>query len=258
MSAYLKKFFQYRDLLFQLVSKDIKTKYRRSMLGYLWSVLNPLMMMMILTVVFSTIFRNDIPNFPVYFLTGQLIFNAFSEATNTAMSSVISNSALIKKVYFPKYILPVSKSGSAFVNFVLSLMALVVVLALTKTRITWAILLLPLPLLYLLLISTGVGLFLSALAVRFRDVVHLYSVVLTALMYLTPIFYPITILPDAARQIVSFNPIFHILEMFRCMVMYGTVPSLKANLVCIGFSIIALCVGMLTFQKNQDSFILYL
>lgn len=258
MSAYLKKFIQYRGLLSQLVSKDIKTKYRRSMLGYLWSVLNPLMMMMILTVVFSTVFRNDIPNFPVYFLTGQLIFNAFSEATNTAMSSVISNSALIKKVYFPKYILPVSKAGAAFVNFVLSLIALVVVLALTRAPISWAILLLPLPLLYLLLISTGVGLFLSALAVRFRDIVHLYGVVLTALMYLTPIFYPITILPDAARQIVSFNPIFHILEMFRCVVMYGTVPSLKANLVCMGFSIIALCVGMLTFKKNQDQFILYL
>lgn len=258
MSAYLKKFVKYRGLLAQLVSKDIKTKYRRSMLGYLWSVLNPLMMMMILTVVFSTIFRNDIPNFPVYFLTGQLIFNAFSESTNTAMTSVISNSALIKKVYFPKYILPVSKSGAAFVNFVLSLIALVVVLAITKTQISWAIFLLPLPLMYLLMISTGIGLFLSALAVRFRDVVHLYSVVLTALMYLTPIFYPITILPPAARQIVSFNPIFHILEMFRCVVMYGTAPSLKSNLVCLGFSVIALCVGMVTFKKNQDQFILYL
>lgn len=258
MKAYLQKFIKYRSLLAQLVSKDIKTKYRRSVLGYLWSVLNPLMMMIILTIVFSTIFRNDIPNFPVYFLTGQLIFNAFSEATNTAMTSVISNSALIKKVYFPKYILPLSKSGAAFVNFVLSLIALVVVLAVTQTAITPAILLLPLPLLYLLLISSGVGLFLASLAVRFRDVVHLYGVVLTALMYLTPIFYPITILPTTARQIVSFNPIFHILEMFRCVVMYGSVPSLKANLVCIGFSIISLGIGMLAFKKNQDQFILYL
>ncbi|HEX3018056.1 MAG TPA: ABC transporter permease [Caproicibacter sp.] len=257
MKAYLQAFNKYRDLLWQLVVKDVKTKYRRSVLGYLWSVLNPLMMMVIMTIVFSTVFRNDIPNFPVYLLTGQLIFNAFSEATNQAMTSVISNSALIKKVYFPKYILPLSKVGVSFVNFVLSLIALVVVLAATRTRITFAILLVPLPLLYLLLISSGVGMFLAAMAVRFRDVVHLYGVVLTALMYLTPIFYPITILPSYARGILSFNPIFHILEMFRCVIMYGTVPSIKANLVCIGFSVISLVIGMLIFQKNQDEFILY-
>lgn len=257
MKAYLQAFNKYRDLLWQLVVKDVKTKYRRSVLGYLWSVLNPLMMMIIMTIVFSTVFRNDIPNFPVYLLTGQLIFNAFSESTNQAMTSVVSNSALIKKVYFPKYILPLSKVGASFINFVLSLIALVVVLVATRTRITFAILLVPLPLLYLLLISSGVGMFLAAMAVRFRDVVHLYGVVLTALNYLTPIFYPVTILPNYARKILSFNPIFHILEMFRCVVMYGTVPSLKSNLVCIGFSVISLVVGILTFRKNQDEFILY-
>lgn len=257
MNAYFQKFYKYRGLLFQLICKDIKTKYRRSVLGYLWSVLNPLMMMMILTIVFSTIFKNDIPNFPVYFLTGQLIFNAFSEATNTAMTSVVSNSALIKKVYFPKYILPLSKSGSAFINFALSLIALVMVLVITRTKITGAIFLIPLPLLYLLLISSGIGLILSAIAVRFRDIVHLYGVLLTALMYLTPIFYPISILPDLARRIVSFNPVFHILEMFRCIVMYGTTPSLKTNLVCFGFAAIFLGLGMLFFKKNQDEFILY-
>lgn len=257
MKAYLLRFIKYRGLLQQLVSRDLKTKYRRSILGYLWSVLNPLLMMIILTIVFSTIFKNDIPNFPVYFLSGQLIFNAFSEATNTAMVAVINNSALIKKVSMPKYILPMAKSLSAFVNFLLSLIAMAVVLCVTNTQLTKAVFWLPFPLLYLLLTSIGVGMFLSATAIRFRDIVHLYGVVMTALMYLTPVFYPIAILPDVARRMISFNPLFHILEMFRCTVLYGTVPTLKAHLICIGFSVITLVVGMTAFKKMQDQFILY-
>lgn len=253
-----KNFFKYKDLLSQLVVRDLKTRYRRSVLGYLWSVLNPLLMMMVLTFVFSTLFKNDIPNFPIYLLSGQLIYNYFSEATNMALHSILSGAALIKKVSIPKYILPFSRTLSAFVNLLFSLVAIIIVMLITRTPLTWNVLLFPFPLFYIFLVSTGIGLVLSAMAVYFRDIIHLYGVFLTILMYMTPIFYPISILPNFVRNIIRINPLFHIVEMFRMVVLYNTVPTVRNHLVCLGFGVITLFIGLCIFRKSQDQFILHI
>ncbi|MGP1411555.1 MAG: ABC transporter permease [Peptoanaerobacter stomatis] len=255
---YLKKFYKYRNLLSELVKRDIKIKYRRSILGYLWSVLNPLLMMVVMSIVFSYMFRFDIENYTIYLLTGQLVYNFYSDATNMSMSSIIWSGGLIGKVYIPKYILPLARTLSSFVNMMFSLIALILMLIITKTPITPVIFIFPLPLFYLLLICVGMGLILSVLAVYFRDIVHLYGVFLVALTYLTPIFYPISAIPNYALNILKMNPLFYILNMFRNIIMYGNIPSLQDNFVCFAWGFVLIVIGLYIFRKKQDDFILYM
>lgn len=254
----IQNFIKYRALLGELVSRDLKVKYRRSVLGYLWSLLNPLLMMIVISAVFSYIFRNNIANFPIYLLTGQIMFNFFSEATNFAMKSISGGGTLIKKVYVPKYIFPLAKVLSSFVNLLFSLLAIIIVLIITKTPITPAIFLFPLALAYILLFAIGIGLILSVLAVYFGDIVHLYSVVLTAWMYFTPIFYPIEILPKLPMFLMQFNPLYHFISYFRTIVLYGNIPTLTSNIVCLSFGLVSIAIGLFVFYKSQDNFILYI
>ena len=258
IKKYWLNFNKYKRLLKELVAKDIKLKYRRSYLGILWTMLNPILMMLVLTAVFSTVFKNNIPNFPVYLLTGRILFDFYSQGSKDAMNSIMSGSALIKKVYIPKYIFPMSKVISAFVNLLFSLVALAVVMIITKTQVTWTIFLIPIPLMYLLIFTTGVGVLLSSLTVFFRDIQHLYSVILTAWMYFTPLFYPAEIIPENMQFILQLNPLYHIVEMFRGLVMYGAIPSLQSNLICGVFSLTAFMLGLYVFYKQQDKFILYI
>ena len=187
---------KYKDLLFELVLRDIKVKYKKSVLGVLWSVLNPLLMMIVLTVVFSEVFKSSISNFPLYLITGQVIFNFFSEATNMSMMSVLGNGSLIKKVYIPKYIFPLSKTLFGLVNLVFSLIAVMIVFIFTKQNVGITVVLIPLLLLYIFLFSFGIGLILASTAVFFRDILHLYGILLVIWNYLTPVFYPMEIIPD--------------------------------------------------------------
>ena len=251
-------FIKYYDLLIALLLRDIKIKYKRSILGFAWSILNPLLMMIVMSIVFSTIFKTDIKNFPMYLITGQVIFTFFSEATNMAMMSIIGNGGLIKKVYIPKYIFPLSKVMFSFTNMLFSLIAVVIVAIATKLPITPAILLFPLPLIYVFIFSLGVGLLLASYAVFFRDLLHLYGILLLIWTYLTPIFYPITILPENVKKVMMFNPMFVYIDNFREIILYGKVPSLSSNLLCICYSLIALLVGTLAFRKTKDKFIFYI
>ena len=166
----------YRWLLQLLVERDLKIKYRRSVLGYFWSILNPLLMMIILTIVFSTVFRFDIPNYPVYLLAGQLMYSFFAEATSMALESILDGAALIKKVYLPKFIFPLSRVLSSFTSVILSLCALFLVMGVTGVEFHLTLLLLPVAMLYILIFSIGVGFIMSAAVVFFRDLKYLYSV----------------------------------------------------------------------------------
>jgi len=256
VSTYIRNFLDYKELLKELVNRDVKTKYRRSVLGMLWSVLNPLGMMVIMSIVFSHVFRGNIQNFPVYLMCGQVIFNFYNEASTVAMGSILGNSALIKKVYVPKYLFPMSKICSCFVNLMTSFAALLIVIIATGTQLKWTVILLFMPVFYIFVFSLGMGLLLSALVVTFRDLQHLYGVLITALMYLTPIFYPIEILPDWVAGIVGLNPLANIIEMLREVIMYGTVPDGILHLKCILSCTIAMTLGLWTFYKQQDTFIL--
>jgi len=258
LKADIIKLYKYRTLLYQLVKRDFKAKYKRSVLGILWTILNPLFTMLILTAVFSTLFRFDIENYPVYLLAGQLIFNFFSEATNLSMNSILGNAAMIKKVSVPKYIFPVSRVLSSLVNCLFSLLALVFVMLITKATFSWTIILSVIPLILTTIFSMGVGLFLSSIIVFFRDVGHLYSILLTAVMYLTPIFYPISIVPETVLPLIYANPIYYFVDYFRAVAIYGMLPTLEQNLICITLAVVSLLVGLFFFYKRQDEFILYL
>ena len=183
-------FFQYKDLLYNLVSRDIKVRYRKSFLGMLWTVLNPLLMMIVMTIVFSTLFKSTIDNFPVYFLAGNLIFTLNSEITNNCTYAIIGNASLLKKVYIPKYLFPLSKAGSALVNLMFSLIAMFLVMIILRVPFLPTLLLLPIPIAYAFIFSLGLGLLLSAVTVYFRDIAYFYSVLLLAWNYFTPVFLP--------------------------------------------------------------------
>ena len=254
-------FVKYRALINQLVQRDIKTKYRRSVLGLLWTVLNPLLMMTVLSIVFSYFFSRygDVENFPVYLLCGQVIFNVFNESTSIAMGSIVHSGELIKKVYVPKYLFPITKVMSSGVNLLSSMIALVIVMVATRSRVTPTVLLAVFPLLYVLLFSTGVSLFLSAAAVSFRDLMHLYSVVTTAWMYLTPVIYPMSILDGAPKWavfIINANPLTAFIKIFRAVVLDGVTAPWILHVQSIVWCVIALVIGSLVFKKSQDKFIL--
>ena len=249
---------RYLPLARELVKRDLKLKYRRSVLGYLWSLLNPLLMMIVMTIVFSYMFRFDIPNFPMYLICGQTLFNFFNESTNMAMYSVIQNGLLIKKVYVQKYIFPVAKVISSFVTMSFSLVAILIVMVATRTPVHCSILLFWAPLLMLLVFSCGVGMILSALAVQFRDVTHLYGVLTMIWMYLTPIFYPIEAVPENVAWIIYANPLYNYITLFRSLVLYGMVPGIGNWLLGAVIALVMLTVGVLLFRKMQHNFILYI
>ena len=246
-----------RFILTSLVSKDFKLKYRRSFLGVAWSVLNPLLMMCVLSIVFSFMFRFQIEHYPVYLILGTVLFNFMSAATSTGMTSIIDSAALIKKIRINKIVFPMEKVVFELVNFAVSLIAVVLVMAWFRIAPAPALLLLPLLLVYASLFSLGLALLLSALAVFFRDVIHLWGVVITAWTYATPIFYPLSALPETLQQVMLFNPMYHYVTYFRDIAMYGTAPGIMENLVCFAMAAITFAIGIAVFMKTQKKFILY-
>lgn len=253
------RLYEYRHLLKQLVIKDVKLKYRRSFLGYVWSVLNPLLVMVVMLLVFSQMFRSDIENFPAYLIIGQTLFNFMSEATNQAIFSITGNASLLKKVYVPKYIFTLSKVTSSLVNLVFAMAAMIIVFIVSRVRFSLCMLFLPVVLVQLYVFSLGLGLFLAQGNVFFRDIQYIYSVLMMAWTYLTPLFYPMELLPQVMQKgIRLLNPMYHYITQFRTVVMYQHLPQWES--VAYGFvlAFLALIVGTKVFLKTQDAFILYI
>ena len=256
---YLREFWKYRDLLHLLVTKNIKLKYRRSWLGYVWSILNPLLIMVVMTVVFSTMFKRNIENFPVYLFCGQLLFNFMNTATTQAQFSITGNAALLKKTYVPKYLFTLARVTSCLVDLLFSLGALVIVIIVTRARITWYALLFPFVLAQLYVFCVGLGLFLAQASVYFKDTQFIYSAVITAWMYLSAIFYPIESLPEKVMWLVKhFNPMYFYIGQFRDLVYYGRMPGHLIILAGCGAAVGMLGIGMMCFMKTKDEFILHI
>ena len=253
----LKTLYQYKYLIYVLVVRDIKKKYRRSILGVLWSMLNPLLMMIITAMVFSTLFRFDIENYILYLLIGQVMFTFFSESTNFAMGSILENASLIKKVYVPKYLFPLARVLSSCVNLLFTLPAVLLMMCYTGIYPTWRILSLILPIAILLVFCLGIGLLLSACVVYFRDMFYLYGVLLSALSYATPIFYPEKIVPPAYSWLLTCNPLTYFIHAFREVVYLGGLPQMATLAPCLGMAAVALVIGVLVFRRAQKHFILY-
>lgn len=265
LKAYWRDFVRFIPLLVGLTSRDFKLKYRRSFLGILWSMLNPLLMMIVITSVFSVLLRVHLIEMPfaVYYITGSTLFNFFAEASSSSMSSVIGNASLVRKVYIPKYIFVLERCVFALINMLFSCIAMMGVILFYvvtgEVHLHWTIFLIFIPIIFTFVFSVGVGLILSALSVFFRDVMHIWGVIITIWMYLTPIIYPVDILRDNGfEQIVKLNPIFYFVDDFRNLMINGVLPS--ADHFFIGFGVCGgiLFFGILMFRKVQDRFILHI
>jgi ABC-2 type transport system permease protein len=235
-----------------LVARDLKVRYRRSAIGFLWSMLQPLLMMLVFQLVFSSIFRFDRPNYPIYALAGILFWNFFSQSIVASMNSLRGNAQLLQKLPVPKAVFPIATVISGVVNLVLALIPLFGVLWYLGLAPTSAIFFLPVAILIVATFTLGAGLLLSPLAVFFADVIELVSVVLTLLMYLTPIIYPYEVVPEKYRWIVRFNPLRSILETFRDPIYQREVPPLEHIAVSVGIALAALAIGTWAFRRSSD------
>ena len=249
---------KYRFLIKQLVDRDFKAKYKRSVLGVFWSFLNPLLNMAVQYVVFSNLFKFDIPNFPVYLLCGNVIFSYFSESCGMALTSIVGNASLITKVYVPKYIYPLTRILSSLINLLISMIPLIAVALISGLLPTPAYILALYVFVCLALFCLGMGLLLSAAMVFFRDIQFLWGVLTTIWMYLTPIFYPVSILPEGIKGIVEANPLYYYVTFVRTCIMDGVSPEPAMYVQCPLYAIAALVTGAWVFKKNQDKFVLYL
>ncbi len=267
---YFKNFYKYRYLLLEIVRKNIKLQYRNSVLGIFWTFLQPLLTTIVLVMVFSGVFGSKnaaMVNYPIYLLCGRLIYEFYTQSTKRAMRSIRNSASVIKKVYVPKYIYPLSNVIANFVTFLISLIVLVCFIIYfyffsdTPPHITPYVFLSPIPIIILLILSIGVGLILSTLEVFFKDVEYLYEVFCMLLFYLTPIFYHVDQLKiniEIFKMALMANPLYSITNMFRSCVLYGEMFNMNHLLYSLGFSLLTVIIGLWVFYKKQDKFILHI
>ncbi len=250
-------------ILRQLVTKDFKLKYRRSVLGVVWSVLNPLLMMVVMSIVFSYLFGSNIENFPLYLIVGNITFSLMSDSTNAALWSIIDAAPLLKKVKVDRFVFPVQKVLFALVNFAFSLIAVALVMLWFHVMPTWHLVWLPVCLVLLMLFCIGIGLAIGSLAVFFRDIIHLWGVVILAWTYLTPIFWDFSLLtsnpavPSWIITLVKVNPMYNYITFMRDIFLWQQSPSMTTLAACVLWAVVMLAVGFVIFRKTEHKFILY-
>ena len=250
----MRSLYHYRDLIVYLVARDLKVRYRRSFLGIVWTMLQPLLTMGVLYLVFSSFFHStfDLYGYQVYVLAGILFWNFFSQSIVASMNSLRGNAAILRKLPVPTAVFPTATVISGLVNLLLALVPLVIIMFFSGHPLTPALFFLPVAILLAGIFTLGAGLALSPLSVFFSDVTELVSVGLTLLMYLTPIFYPMAIVPAKVRWAVHYNPVRSILEIFRDPIYFGKVPPLQHVALALGVSLVALLVGAAVFRRSSD------
>ena len=260
----IENFKKYRFLMSQLIKRDFKVKYKRSVLGIVWSLLYPVLMMVVMSIVFSKMFRFSVPgvNYFVYLETGLVMFQYFSDATNQAMVSVVNNFPLMTKVYIPKYIFPLSKCLFSGINFLLTLIPLAFVILLTgsgETKCILSLWYLFLPLIFFLglLFTIGIGMILSTVAVFFRDMFYIYGIIMMIWNYVTPIFYDLSIIPTSYQIFFRLNPMYSYINSARQIILFGMAPGKLDLLMMFVYAFLSLSLGLFVFKKNQDKFVYY-
>lgn len=246
--------YRYRHLIIQLIRRDVLTRYKRSVLGIAWTMLNPLGMMLVLTVAFSQLFGGT-RAYPAYVLSGLIAWNFFAQTTTAGMNQMVWGGGLLSRIYIPRTVFVISSIGTGTVNLLLSMVPLMIVLLLTGTPIQLSILFLPISILALAMFSLGVGLIISTWAIYYYDVAEMYQILLTAWMYLTPIIYPESIIPEPLRTwLFNLNPMYHLVLLFRAPLYGGALPSVTDIAAGLGIGIIVLSVGWFIFSQRSDEF----
>ena len=245
---------EFKELLINLTKKNLKLKYKNSVLGFFWSFLNPLMMMIVYTFAFKYVLKIKIPNFTVFLLAGLLPWTFFQSSIQESTNSIVNNAALIKKVYFPKEIIPISGILSNFINFFITLIVVFVAIIFFKIKIGLSIIVLPLILLLLLLFTIGLSLLLSSLNVLYRDISHFVEIIFMAWFYVTPIVYSMDLIPQKFKIILLANPMTLIVESIRATLLYNTMPKIKYLLIIMLVDFMFVLVGYKVFDNMQKSF----
>lgn len=256
MHTIIKKYQQYQFVFTELVKRDFKKKYKRSVLGVLWSMLAPLFTLLVMNFVFGHFFGRGQEHYTTYLFSGWLIFQYYNEATNGAMNSLMSNAGIFSKVKVPKYLFLFSRVSSSSINFFLTFIVYLIFVLIDGLAITWKFITLLYPIICMFLLILGVGLILSALFVFFRDIQYLYGVFTTALMYFTPIFYTVDMLGERA-WLFYINPIYLYVTYFRQVVIYGNIPSLAFHIYTLLYSVLFFIIGCWMYKKYNYKFLYY-
>lgn len=256
IKAYMSDLYRFRFLLSELVKRDLVVKYKRSILGVLWSVLQPLFIMGVMVVIFSQVFNSTVPYYAIYVLIGKIMWDLFNQTTMFGMSSILDGSNLIKKVYIPKYIFPLSKSLTALVNVGLSSIGLFVLMIILQVPFSFKMIGVVFPVAYMFLFGLGIAYMLATYVVFFRDLNYLFEVVLSAWMYFSAIFYTPDIL-GRFEYLLDFNPAFRYIDMFRNIILFQQMPTLSDHLIGLTLGLVSMTIGLLALKRNQDKFILY-
>ncbi|MGA9566856.1 MAG: ABC transporter permease [Candidatus Korobacteraceae bacterium] len=257
MKELVRDSYRYRELIWALALKELNVRYKRSVLGFLWALLNPALMMFVLTFVFATIFQSSIRHYAIFLLSVLLPWTFFSQSMGYATEAIVGNGELIKKVAVPKLVFPVAAVVSNVINLLLSLIPLVIIVPLMHHPFYWTWIYLPVPMLALVIFTLGVTFFFATANVYYRDFSHIVQVLLSAWFYLTPIIYSLDIIPANRQWLFKLNPMLYVINGFRLAVYYGMLPkwpSILASFVC-AFG--ALFIGFGIFRKHQDQFVFY-
>jgi len=245
---------EYRELIIQFVSRTIKIRYKRSILGVVWTMLNPLLIMIVLTVVFSSLFRFEIAFFPIYFLSGQIVWLLFASSTSGAMGEMVLSGDLLKRIYVPKSVFAVASVSTGIINLLLSILPLIAIALALGLRLKLALLVWPFSILLVSIFSLGMSLLLSAAAIYFADMLPVYEVILTLWLYLTPIIYPLEIVPPEWLWFFKLNPMYYFVEAFRMPILYGIVPGRGIWIPAIVYALVTLIAGGWLFTKKSNEY----
>lgn len=254
----LKKIKQYRFLFEELVKRDFTKKYKRTILGMLWSVLGPLMTLAVMAVVFTQFFGHDTPHYVIYLFCGNLVYSYYREATSTGMTSLKDNASIFSKVNVPKYMFLLSKNVSTLINFGLNIIVLFIFVLIDGLPITWKFILLIYPIACLIVFNLGVGLILSALYLMFRDIKYLYDVFTLMLMYLSAIFYNVNAYSPEIQQLFNLNPVYVYIRYFRTIIIDGNIPTLGLHIIAAVYAVLVLGIGALVYKKKNYKFLYYI
>lgn len=245
---------RYRDLLRVLISKTIKTRYKRSTIGILWTLLNPLLTMLVLTIAFSAMMRSAVPSYPVYLLIGLVVWNLFAGSTAWAMGTYIGAGSLLRRAYVPPTIFAVACIGNCLINFFFSLVPLAIMMLFLGHPFYPSWWFVPIAVFVVSVFSLGVALFVSTLGIFFSDVVEMYQIALQAWFYLTPIIYPLEFMPARYSWIALGNPMYHMIELVRAPIFMGYVPHASTIVICTLWALLALIGGASYFVRKSDEF----
>jgi ABC-2 type transport system permease protein len=248
---------RYRELIWALAMKELHVRYKRSALGFLWALLNPLLMMIIYTMVFSTIMRTSVPNYSIFLISTLLPWTFFSQALSYSVDSIVSNGELLKKVYVPKSVFPMAAVLSNIINFLLSMVPLFLLLIVFRFPFHWTWIYFLIPFASLILLTLGFSFFFAMANVFFRDMAHILQVILQAWFYFSPILYPLDFIPEHYRILFRFNPLLYPLNGFRLAIYYGMLPSPQSVAMSLAGGLAVLTIGYYLFRRYQDTLVFY-